>query len=814
MANIFKQTNDQNNDVNRNTFDLSFQNNLTLKFGNLYPVFLKEGLPGSSFKIRPSFGLNFMPMVFPVQTRIRAYLHFFKVRKRSLWSGFMDYVSKNKASLKDSMPYLDLSSVDVFNNVAKTGSLGDYLGIPTTIVGNYANLETTESDSTCISYNTTELKAPAAGATNPLYGNSNLPRLYNILCPTYDEMYNGDADRPLFNTAYLGFGFDFTKYRGVTDRSAFEDLEIFIPAIHANIIRAEQYVFFSSSREGTDNQYVCKDLCFNIFNSHEVDSRDNSCPFTWITNESHDLIIRFNKNLTTEAFNAFTAALLAVNESSLDLKINVCFKYSANNQIASSELLYTDSIVNGNDGSVITEIGDKSVILQDLSTPPNVLDVTVTYQIALTSKPTMKMSYKDTSLSLRDLSHGDTPYYDSVSNPDGIKLNALPFRAYESIYNAFYRNILNDPFILDGTPEYNKFIPTDKGGADTTPYTFHARYWEDDFLTTAIQNPQASDFPVVVGITNLNGQGVGLSVRDEEGNNYQLKATISEDGKSITKFDVTDLPQSEIISNPKAFIDLAQSGISITDFRCANALQRWLEMNARKGLRFKDIIKGRFDVDIRFDELNMPEFIGGDTAEVNIGQINQSVGSRDGNFDDVLGSYAGQASCMKRSDNAITTFCDEPCYIIGLLSVVPVANYSQLLPKLFTKRDILDEFSPEFAHIGYQPIPYSEVCPTQAFKDKNIKLTDPFGYQRAWYDYIASTDEVHGQFRTSLRNFLVNRVFGSRPILSHSFLTVNNDDINDIFSVTADTDKILGQVYFDCQVKHPIPKFGIPKLEA
>lgn len=419
-----------------------------------------------------------------------------------------------------------------------------------------------------------------------------------------------------------------------------------------------------------------------------------------------------------------------------------------------------------------------------------------------------------TNLSLRDLSFGDTPYFDSLNTPNGIKLCSLPFRAYEAIYNSFYRNILNDPYILDGLPEYNKFIPSDKGGSDSNVYKLHQRYWEDDFLTTAIQNPQAADFPVLVGITNIAGQGIGFSVRDEEGNNYQMKAVLSQDGKSITSFNVTDLPAEQIISNPKAFIDIAQSGISITDFRCANALQRWLEMNARKGLRFKDIVKGRFDVDIRFDELNMPEFIGGDTAEVSINQINQSVGSREGTFDDVLGSYAGQASCFKRSDNAITTFCDEPCYIIGLLSVVPVANYSQLLPKMFTKRDVLDEFSPEFAHIGYQPVPYSEVCPTQAFKDSSIKLTDPFGYQRAWYDYIASTDEVHGQFRTSLRNFLVNRVFGSRPVLSHSFLTVNNDDINDIFSVTADTDKILGQVYFDCQVKHPIPKFGIPKLEA
>lgn len=788
MANIFKQTNDVNNDVNRNTFDLSFQNNLTLKFGTLYPVFLKEGLPGSSFKIKPSFGLNFMPMVFPVQTRIRAYLHFFKVRKRSLWDGFMDYVSKNKASLKDSMPYLDLSNFELFKNVAQTGSLGDYLGIPTTIVGDYGNYNTYAPLDSSGGYPLNLFDDAIIGNKVP----TNPKGVYFFLPDPSVVHYNGVADVEAYT---IMFKYDVTDNVSA-DLNAFSDITLKgFKSIFGNSNFKLDYsgnnlavvASYTTATEGekfasdsTDLQILYNDLQSDKFNV-DIKSDLEYALDTILNAEKVYLNFIFKLDKTTFDF---------------DIKDSVCTTSSPigiNNQFVKAPYDYTDEFIDEdrNQYSIITYKFTGSYTLPVVTMPPS-----------------------SSVLALKDLSYGNTPYYDSVNNPDGIKLNALPFRAYESIYNAFYRNILNDPFILDGTPEYNKFLPTTKGGADVTPYTFHARYWEDDFLTTAIQNPQASDFPVVVGITNLNGQGVGLSVRDEEGNNYQLKATISEDGKSITKFDVTDLPQSEIITNPKAFIDLAQSGISITDFRCANALQRWLEMNARKGLRFKDIIKGRFDVDIRFDELNMPEFIGGDTADVSIGQINQSVGSRDGNFDDVLGSYAGQASCMKRSDNAITTFCDEPCYIIGLLSVVPVANYSQLLPKLFTKRDILDEFSPEFAHIGYQPIPYAEVCPTQAFMDPDVKLSDPFGYQRAWYDYIASTDEVHGQFRTSLRNFLVNRVFGSRPILSHSFLTVNNDDINDIFSVTADTDKILGQVYFDCKVKHPIPKFGIPKLEA
>ena len=84
MANPFTSLKDFVDKPKRNTFDLSFQNNLTMKFGRLYPVFCKEVIPGDSFRIKPTFGLRFMPLVFPVQTRMQANLHFFYVRNQDL----------------------------------------------------------------------------------------------------------------------------------------------------------------------------------------------------------------------------------------------------------------------------------------------------------------------------------------------------------------------------------------------------------------------------------------------------------------------------------------------------------------------------------------------------------------------------------------------------------------------------------------------------------------------------------------------------------------------------------------------------------
>ena len=49
------------------------------------------------------------------------------------------------------------------------------------------------------------------------------------------------------------------------------------------------------------------------------------------------------------------------------------------------------------------------------------------------------------------------------------------------MYNAYYRDIRNNPFVVNGRPVYNKWLPTMKGGADKTLYELHQCNWERDF---------------------------------------------------------------------------------------------------------------------------------------------------------------------------------------------------------------------------------------------------------------------------------------------------------------------------------------------
>ena len=105
---------------------------------------------------------------------------------------------------------------------------------------------------------------------------------------------------------------------------------------------------------------------------------------------------------------------------------------------------------------------------------------------------------------------------------------------------------------------------------------------------------------------------------------------------------------------------------------------------------------------------------------------------------------------------------------------------------------------------------YKHLCPYQAYVVNPANVNNVFGYQRAYWDLISSFDEVHGEFRGSMRNFLINRVFDKAPELSKDFLLVNPDHVNDVFAMTAENgDKILGSIAFDITKKTTIPRNSI-----
>lgn len=806
MAGVFSRTNEVNNHPKRNTFPLSFQNNLSGKFGVLYPCLVQDVIPGFTFKAKPTFALEFMPTAFPVQTRMRARMHFFYVRNRNLWKDFADFYGKTKEGLVP--PYLLFSQGTSFNSMAKTGSLGDYLGLPTTFAGSYGDAGYRYTAQKGVTYFDSLHGISSSDDITLLNG-----VLEDNILPDFEP-----SDLSLSNDlAFLSYGYATSdtlknlsvnsltfQYSKLYSDPAFTigGLADLVDAFTAHVGQAAVCLQIS----GIINEGTVREKRVRFYMYPMTPNIDNT-NFSWVSIDGtvlSNILASAHANVSSISAGKFSVAYTFKTDLS-----SLCSGISYDEGLNTFRLTRLDC------GYLCTKElfaspfdefkydGEGTGFFLDSKGVPAISPLLDGVQWSPIFAPTSVLSLQSVS-GVRDITFEECPW--TKIGQKGINISALPFRAYESIYNAFYRDQRNNPFLIDGVPEYNKWIPTTDGGVDNHVYSLRYANWEQDFLTTAVQSPQQGIAPLV-GIISDKGVSSLAFTDSESGESFTAQVDLNEDG-TVKEFkaNTSDMP----VSQYRTLIDFATSGISINDFRNVNALQRWLETNMRKGYRLKDIIKGHYDVNVRFDELDMPEFIGGVTQDVMPTMVTQTTEGSEGS---PLGSYAGQLSCVGTSKHSIRHYCDEPGWIIGILSVVPVPNYSQLLPKYFLRDNVLDYFFPEFGHIGYQPITYREVCPIQA-KSAGKDLSTVFGYQRAWYEYISRVDEVHGQMRTSLRNFLINRVFDVAPELSESFLLVDPSQTNEIFTVTAENEDVwMGQVYFDYQAKEPIPLFGIPKLE-
>ena len=739
--NIFDATFDANNRIDVNSFDWSHVNNLTTNFGRITPVFCELVPAKGSLRINPEFGLELMPMVFPVQTRMFARLNFFKVTLRSMWEDYSDFISNFRDDLEE--PYIDCSAVS-FSKMFTTGSLGDYLGIPT---------------------------------RKAYYGSSTYVSKSTASCSTGKSLalISKDYSWPVI-VSRLGFNKDISTIPGVSCANSYDETSTVL-------LKTSEPLKVQRYKNANIELYLINDV-----------HRDYI---------SHGLLVGINPGNTithTWEFN------IPVDTKSPLLHMSIPLGDLVN--------IFDNQ---GSDGDGI----DFYILLPSADMP------------SLSELATSTVTVYDTPQD-SEITFETFPFKSQKAGTSSFpRLLAYRFRAYESVYNAYYRDIRNNPFIVNGRPVYNKWLPTMKGGADHVQYELHQCNWERDFLTTAVPNPQQGANAPLVGLTvgdvvTRSDDGT-YSVQkqtvlvDEDGSKYGVSYRISEDGERLVGVDYDPVSEKTPVTAINSYAELAAlateqgSGFTIETLRYVNAYQKFLELNMRKGFSYKQIMQGRWDIDIRFDELLMPEFIGGISRELSMRTVEQTVDQQDatsqGQYAEALGSKTGIAGVYGNTSNNIEVFCDEESYIIGLLTVTPVPIYTQLLPKDFVYNGLLDHYQPEFDRIGFQPITYKELCPLNFDTSNMEEMNKTFGYQRPWYEYVAKYDNAHGLFRTDMKNFIMHRTFSGLPQLGQQFLLVDPDAVNQVFSVTAYTDKIFGYVKFNATARLPISRVAIPRLD-
>lgn len=352
---------------------------------------------------------------------------------------------------------------------------------------------------------------------------------------------------------------------------------------------------------------------------------------------------------------------------------------------------------------------------------------------------------------------------DYLGVPTGVnnlEVSALPFRAYNLIYNEWYR---------DQDLQTELAISTDSGLDTTTSTTLQNGAWEKDYFTSARPWEQKGPSITIPLGTEAPVYGVGILT----GGTFDITSgTVRESGRDTTPANTdgnrwarssgagTVLRQHPtMLSNPEVFADLSNaSAVTINIVREAFALQRFEEARARYGSRYTEYLRylGVRSSDAR---LQRPEYLGGGKQTIQFSEVLQTAEGTN-----PVGELAGHGIGAMRS-NRYRRFFEEHGYIITTLTVRPKTIYVQGLPRHWNRRLKEDFWQKELEHIGQQEVLKKEVYAAATNPDET------FGYQDRYDEYRRTESTIAGEFRSSLLDFWhFGRVFASEPALNADFV--------------------------------------------
>ena len=394
-----------------------------------------------------------------------------------------------------------------------------------------------------------------------------------------------------------------------------------------------------------------------------------------------------------------------------------------------------------------------------------------------------------------------------------LYVSQLPFRAYQQVYNDYYRD------------------PNFEAEIDLTSVTSYSklryRKYEKDYFTSALpwtQRGTAAGVPIDV---NYLPQSI---VKDTiSGNTVSTNNGLVTQDNSIQingNFGYGATAASARVENLETTLDF-----QINELRKASALQRWLEKQALGGYRYIETIYSHFGVKSSDKRLQRAEYLGGGKTPVLVSEVlNTSATTDDGPQSPTGGTYQPQGTMTGHGisageSTAFQTRIEEHGYIMGIMSIMPKPGYSQGIAKHWLRNDKFDYFWPELANLGEQEIKEVELyvndatvtktdVDEQVTTNQNAETLPTFGYQQRYAEYKYGQSSIHGDFRKSLHYWHMARNFGAKPTLNTDFLEVDptSDNITGVFAVEDDVDTCWVQLYHDVKARRPMPYFANPSL--
>lgn len=408
--------------------------------------------------------------------------------------------------------------------------------------------------------------------------------------------------------------------------------------------------------------------------------------------------------------------------------------------------------------------------------------------------------------------HYDMPI-GNLTGAEVISVNALPFRAYNAIYDAWFR----DQNIIDSL----NFNYNSNGPDASTLYALRRRAKSHDYFTSALPWPQkftplqtlfTGTAPVigigVVDATNIPASGATFRESDGGTDVYTASPITSTVGNGVgIKFGAAAVASAG--NPPLIYADLAQAtGVTINALRQAWLVQDLLERDARGGTRYIEIIRSHFGVISPDFRLQRPEYIGGGQTPINITPIAQTATGGGG-----LGALGGVGSTVGTHGGSYAA--TEHGYIIGLVNVRTELHYQQGLHRMYSKSTRYDFYMPALAGLGEQAILRQEIFCTGV----DTEDTTVFGYQERWHEYRTRYSTVSGVFRSTaapnIDEWHLAQLFSPAPTLSQAFIE-DTPPMSRVLAAgaSADLQQYIADILIERTATRPVTMFGTPATLA
>ncbi len=394
-------------------------------------------------------------------------------------------------------------------------------------------------------------------------------------------------------------------------------------------------------------------------------------------------------------------------------------------------------------------------------------------------------------------------FYTSVRDANHVL--AFPQRAYNLVWNEYYRdeNLVDKVYPLNSTVLYRAW---------KKDYFTSSLPWQQRGISPAL--PISGTLPVNFGSSfslanptiTVGGSDFGIKV-----NSFTTPGNfLAPDSNSTVQGNVSSIKGTP----PSASVNIDNATtFDVAVLREAFQIQRWLELNARAGVRYTEFLKAHFGLAPRDEVLQRPEYLGGTKSSIVVSEVLQTSNtvqpSPDGKEKgSPQGNLAGHG-LGAMSDFICSYTAKEFGYIIGIASWMPKPSYQQGVNRMFSRRTKYDFYFPEFSHLSEQSVTKGEVYATGDVQHDNAI----FGYQSCYAEMKYMPSMNCADMRDTFSYWHLGRKFTSDPSLNAGFLTTNSAYSGgirkDIFAVQNEPGLIVN---FANVVKaiRPMPVYGTP----